>query len=201
MTYLLPDEPEVSGTREDLWNLLENTDVPQYLIELVDKVVETLEWGADRECPVCEERYARELAEHDRLAEEYMNKQPLPEEEMDEPVTGSSLTGPEGDFTIEGWIYYKPKPVTFFEVNSEGGRFGRIRWHNRNTWESWDWGRVYWDRYWPTSLLAGMLSNIRWTPIDLSKIVSPGRWMNINVVQRRGEGKRLYADGKEVKHF
>jgi hypothetical protein len=195
MTYPLPDEPEVSGTREDLWNLLENADVPQYLIELVDKVVETLEWGADRECPVCEERYARELAEHDRLAEEYMNSQQLPRVHIGVDFS----TG--GDFSAEGWIYVKPKPVTFFEVNSEGGRFGRIRWHNRNTWESWDWGKVYWDRYWPTSVLAGMLSNIRWIPIDLSRIVSPGRWMNINIARRRGEGERLYVDGKEVKQF
>jgi hypothetical protein len=38
-----PEEPAMSREREELWALLENASVPMYLIELVDRVVESLE--------------------------------------------------------------------------------------------------------------------------------------------------------------
>lgn len=55
-----PEGPELSTMRETLWALLEDGNVPQYLIELVDRVVESLEWDADRECPVCLNRSLEE---------------------------------------------------------------------------------------------------------------------------------------------
>jgi hypothetical protein len=49
-----PEGPELSTMRETLWALLEDGNVPQYLIELVDQVVDSLERDADRECPTCQ---------------------------------------------------------------------------------------------------------------------------------------------------
>jgi hypothetical protein len=62
-----PEEPAMSREREELWALLENASVPMYLIELADRVVESLEWAADRECPTCQ---AMALEEEARIARE-----------------------------------------------------------------------------------------------------------------------------------
>jgi hypothetical protein len=53
-----PDDLDIdpSPTREELWRLLEHSETPMYLIELVDKVVEDLEHQIPWECPVCMQR-------------------------------------------------------------------------------------------------------------------------------------------------
>lgn len=61
-----PEGPELSTMRETLWALLEDGNVPQYLIELVDRVVESLEWAANRECPTCQALALEAEAKADR---------------------------------------------------------------------------------------------------------------------------------------
>jgi hypothetical protein len=61
------DDEDLSPVREHLWELLENAQIPMYLIQLVDRVVTELEGQAATECPTCQ---FLSLSEEAKLAEE-----------------------------------------------------------------------------------------------------------------------------------
>jgi hypothetical protein len=65
------DEDNLSPIREELWQLLEDGQVPFYLIELVDTVVASLEAQLDVECDRCQ----AEALKHEQLLWEYASQQ------------------------------------------------------------------------------------------------------------------------------
>lgn len=86
-----------------------------------------------------------------------------------------------GDFTIEYWVRPTTKPVTFFEVNSEGGRLGRIRWRNQGILGSRGFGKTWWSDGWPSSFYERMVQN-RVSPIRLSDL-KEGEWTNVTITR------------------